>query len=128
MRQDLISDVMYVMNNAENMGKGTCTVPASKLIKDVLMVMQKAGYVGSFEFIDDSRSGFFQIQLAGHINSARAIKPRFAVKKNEYEKWEERYLPAINFGILVVSTPKGIMSQKDASKQGLGGRLICYVY
>ena len=48
MRQDLLSDVMYVINNAENMGKDTCIVPASRLIKDMLMVMQKSGYLGSF--------------------------------------------------------------------------------
>ncbi len=128
MRQDLLSDVMYVINNAENMGKGICIVPASKLVKDVLMVMQKSGYIGNFEFIDDGKSGFFSIQLVGRVNESRAIKPRFAVKKNEYEKWEERYLPATEFGILIVSTPKGIMSQKDAAKQDLGGRLLCYVY
>lgn len=128
MRQDLLSDVMYVINNAENMGKGSCAIPASKLVKDVLMVMQKHGYIGNFEFIDDGKSGSFQVHLVGRVNSSRAIKPRFAVKKNEYEKWEERYLPATDFGILIVSTPKGIMSQKEAAKQGLGGRLICYVY
>ncbi len=128
MRQDLLSDVMYAINNAENMGKGICIVPASKLVKDILMVMQKYGYIGNFEFIDDGKSGFFNIGLAGRVNKSRIIKPRFAVKKNEYEKWEERYLPATEFGILIVSTPKGVMSQKDAAKQGLGGRLLCYVY
>ncbi len=128
MRQDLLSDVMYVINNAENMGKDTCIVPASRLIKDMLMVMQKSGYLGSFEFVDDGKSGFFNIQLVGRINKSRAIKPRFAVRKAEYEKWEERYLPATDFGILIVSTPKGVMSQKEAAKQGLGGRLLCYVY
>jgi len=128
MRHDLLSDVMYVMNNAENVGKGSCVVPAARLMKDVLMVMQKSGYIGNFEFIDDGKSGFFQIQLIGRVNKSRAIKPRFAVKKNEYEKWEERYLPATDFGILIVSTPKGVMSQKEAIEKGLGGRLLCYVY
>ena len=128
MRQDLLSDIMYIINNAENMGKGSCNIPASKLVKNVLMVMQQHGYIGNFEFVDDGKSGSFNIQLVGRVNNSRAIKPRFAVKKNEYEKWEERYLPAIDFGILIVSTPKGIMSQKDAAKQGLGGRLLCYVY
>ena len=128
MRQDLLSDVMYVINNAENMGKGSCTIPASRMIKNILMVMKKSGYIDSFEFIDDGKSGSFAVHLVGRINQSRAIKPRFAVKKDEYEKWEERYLPATDFGILIVSTPKGIMSQKEATKLGLGGRLLCYVY
>ncbi len=128
MRQDFLSDVMYVINNAENMGKGSCSIPASRMIKDILMVMQKSGYIGSFEFIDDGKSGSFTVHLIGRVNQSRSIKPRFAVRKNEYEKWEERYLPATDFGILIVSTPKGIMSQKEATKLGLGGRLLCYVY
>ena len=128
MKQDALSDVMYVMNNAETIGKGSCSVPASTLIKDVLMVMQKSGYIGSFEFQDDSKSGSFLVELVGNINKSRIIKPRFNVKKGDYRKWEKRYLPAIDFGILIVSTPKGVMSQRKATEMGLGGRLLGYVY
>ncbi|MEM7819834.1 MAG: 30S ribosomal protein S8 [Candidatus Aenigmatarchaeota archaeon] len=128
MRHDLLSDVLYVINNAEKLGRKSCIVPASKLIKNVLKVMQKSGYIGSFEFIDDGKSGKLQIELIGRINKTRAIRPRFSVKKDEYEKWESRYLPAKDFGILIVSTSKGIMTQKDAIEKGLGGKLLCYVY
>ncbi len=128
MRHDLISDVLYVMNNAENIGKGTCTVPASKLVKNVLKVLQKEKYIGNFEFIDDGKSGHFTIELIGRINSSRSIKPRFFVKKDEFEKWETRYLPAKGFGILIVSTSKGMMSQTEAAAAGIGGRLIGYIY
>ena len=128
MKHDAVADVMYVMNNAENIGKGSCSVPASTLIKDILMVMQKSGYIGSFEFRDNSKSGSFEVELIGNINKSRIIKPRFNVKRNEYRKWEKRYLPAIGMGILIVSTPKGVMSQKEATEKSLGGRLLCYVY
>ena len=57
-----------------------------------------------------------------------AIKPRFAVKATEYEKFEKRYLPAKGFGILIVSTVKGLMTHYEAKQQGLGGRLIAYCY
>lgn len=128
MRHDLLTDVLYVMNNAENIGRTSCTVPASKLVKDVLMVIQRAGYVGSFEFVDDRKAGKFSIGLVGKINKVRAVRPRFAVKKDEFEKWESRYLPARGFGLLIVSTPKGVMSQKEAAELGIGGRLLGYVY
>lgn len=128
MRHDLLSDVMYVLNNAEEIGERFCNVPASSLVKNVLMVMQKAGYISSFEFIDDGKSGSFRVELVGKINKSRSIRPRFAVKKDEYEKWESRYLPSKGFGILIVSTPKGVMSQKDAAAAGTGGRLLGYVY
>ena len=128
MKHDLLSDVFYVMNNAEVYGKKGCTVPASNLVKNVLKVLQKYGYIGSFEFIADGRQGLFNIELVGKINKSRAVRPRFPVKKNEYEKWETRYLPAKDIGILIVSTPKGVMSQKDAEEKSTGGRLLGYVY
>jgi len=128
MRHDLLTDVMYVINNAENIGRKSVTVPASKLVKEVLMVVQRSGYIGSFEFVDDRKSGKFNIELIGKINMTRAVRPRFAIKKDEFEKWEGRYLPARDFGMLVVSTSKGVMSQKEAAQLGIGGRLLCYVY
>lgn len=128
MRHDILSDVMFALNNAEKNGKKSCIVPASKLIKNILLVMQKSDYIGSFEFIDDGKSGKFSIELIGRINESRAVRPRFAVKKGRYEKWESRYLPAKDFGILIVSTPKGVMSQKEAAQNGLGGRLVGYVF
>lgn len=128
MRQDLLGDVLFVLNNAEKTGKRSCVVPASKLIKNVLLVIQKEGYIGSFEFVDDGKGGKFQAEMIGRINKSRLIKPRFAVKKNGYEKWEKRYLPARGFGLLIVSTYRGVMSQKDAVAQGLGGKLVAYIY
>ncbi|MBI2971959.1 MAG: 30S ribosomal protein S8 [Candidatus Aenigmarchaeota archaeon] len=128
MKQDLLADVLFVLNTAEQTGKKTCIVPSSRLIKNVLLVVQKEGYIGRFEFIDDGKGGKFEVELIGRINKSRTIKPRFAVKKNEYEKWEKRFLPARDFGILIVSTPKGVMSQKDAASSELGGKLVAYLY
>ncbi len=128
MRHDLLADALYVINNAEKIGRKTCKIPASKLLKEVLMVIQRAGYIGSFEFVDDRKSGEFVLELVGKINKIRAIRPRFPVPKDEFEKWEARYLPARDFGLLIISTPKGVMSQKEAEEQGIGGRLLGYVY
>ncbi|MBI4018191.1 MAG: 30S ribosomal protein S8 [Candidatus Aenigmarchaeota archaeon] len=128
MRHDILTDVMYSLNNAEKNGKKTCVVPASKTVKNVLAVMQGAGYIGAFDFIDDGKSGFFEVKLVGKINESRGIRPRFAVKKDEYEKWEKRFLPARGFGMLIISTSKGLMDQKQAGEKRLGGRLMGYVY
>ncbi|MBI2172679.1 MAG: 30S ribosomal protein S8 [Candidatus Aenigmarchaeota archaeon] len=128
MRHDILSDVLYVMNNAEKIGRATCTIPASNLVKNVLKVLQKENYIGSFEFADDGKSGHFAVELIGKINFSRSIKPRFFVKKDDYEKWEKRYLPAKGYGVMIVSTSKGVMSQKEAEKLGIGGRLLGCVY
>jgi len=127
MRHDILSDVLFILNNTENIGKRSCDVPASNLVKNVLSVIQKSGYIGSFDFTDE-RKEKFRVELVGRINKTRIIRPRFSVKKDEYEKWETRFLPAKDFGLLIVSTPKGVMSQNDAIEKGLGGKLLGFIY
>jgi small subunit ribosomal protein S8 len=90
--------------------------------------MQKNGYVGEFEFIDDGRAGKYRIQLLGRINRCGVIKPRYSVKVQNLEDWEERYLPSRDVGVLIVSTPKGVVSHVDARGSKSGGRLLAYVY
>ena len=85
-------------------------------------------YIGNFEYIDDNRAGQFKVELEGNINKCGVIKPRHAVKKDEFEKFEKRYLPAKNFGILIVTTPEGIMTHYEAKERGIGGRLLAYMY
>ncbi|AIF68797.1 30S ribosomal protein S8 [Palaeococcus pacificus DY20341] len=126
---DPLANALSHMTNSEKVGKGEVYIkPASKLIGEVLRVMQQNGYIGEFEFIDDGRAGIYRVQLKGKINKTGAIKPRFPVKAKEYEKWEKRFLPAFDFGILIVSTSQGIMTHKEAREKGIGGRLIAYVY
>jgi len=64
----------------------------------------------------------------GRINDCGVIKPRFPVKKNEFEKWEKRYLPSPDVGLLVISTSKGVMTHREAKELGIGGVLLAYVY
>jgi len=115
--------------NHELVGKKECIVkPASKVIAATLRVLQAAGYIGEFEFIDDGRAGIFRVQLLGRINKCGVIKPRLPAKYRDFEGWEKRYLPARNFGVLVVSTPEGVMSHSEAKNKKTGGRLLAYVY
>ena len=126
---DPLSNTLSAISNGEERRKRECiTWPASKLIGQVLRVMQKHGYIGEFEFIDDGGAGKFKIQLLGRINKARAIRPRFSVKADEIELLEKRFLPSRNVGILILSTNKGVMSHLDAKKMKIGGRLLAYVY
>jgi len=129
MLNDPLANALVAIKNAERVGKRECTIkPASKLIGRVLKLMQDYGYIEVFEWIDDGKAGVFKVILKGNINDCNVIKPRYSIKKNEFEKWESRYLPAENFGILIISTNKGIISQYEAKKEGIGGRLLGYVY
>ncbi|MBI4394535.1 MAG: 30S ribosomal protein S8 [Euryarchaeota archaeon] len=126
---DPLADALTLIKNAERVGKMECEVrPASKLIGRVLKVMNESGFIGTFEFVDDEKSGIFKVNLIGHINDCGVIKPRFSVKRTEFEKWEARYLPARNFGALILSTTAGVMSHYNAKEQNTGGKLLAYVY
>lgn len=126
---DPLANALTTIRNHEERRKKECIIcPASKLIGKVLRIMQSKGYIGEIEFIDDGRTGKFRVQLFGRINDCRAIKPRHAVKVREMEKWEKRYLPAKDVGILILTTPHGVMTHEEAKKRHIGGRLLAYVY
>ncbi len=126
---NVLSNLFTSLQNAEMRNKKECMViPASKLASEVLRVLQKKRYVGEFEFIDDGVGGKLRVQLLGRINKCGVISPRFPVRSSKLVDWEHRYLPAVGVGILIVSTPKGVMPHSDAQEKRLGGRLIGYVY
>jgi small subunit ribosomal protein S8 len=128
MRHDLISDVLSAIQNGDKVGKKETVSPASALVKSVLQVLQKNGFVGNFELVDDGRGGKFRISLTGKINRCGAVRPRFSVGKDEWEMWERRFLPAAGFGLLIVSTSNGVMTHEEAKKHGVGGKLLGFVY
>ncbi|MEM3412164.1 MAG: 30S ribosomal protein S8 [archaeon] len=126
---DILVNALNQIKNAELRAHKECQIqPTSKLVGIVLQIMQKNGYLGPFEFIDDGRGGIYKVSLIGKINNCGAIKPRFSVKKNEISKFEKRYLPAKNIGLLIISTSQGIMTNKDAKEKKIGGKLLAFVY
>jgi len=128
MLQDQLADALSAIKNSEHVGKNSCVIRASKVIKAVLQIMQDEGYIGAFELIDDGRGGKFKIDLKGKIIDCNAVKPRYSVKTDEFEKWEKRFLPAREFGLLILSTSKGVMSHKKAKELKIGGKLLAFVY
>ena len=129
MLNDPLAAALSKMLNAERVGKKEVIVrPASRMIKKVLDLMNELGYVGSYEETITDQGGNIKINLLGNINKCGVVKPRFSTKKNEYEKWEKRYLPAKDFGIILVSTPQGVMTHNQAKDQKLGGKLLAYCY
>jgi len=126
---DTLSNGLTAIMNNELRNKRDCVIsPASKLLGRVLRVLQLSGYIGEFEFIDDGRSGKFKVQLLGRVNKCGAIKPRYSVSADGFENWEKTFLPARDVGILVISTPLGVLSHKEAREKNVGGRLLAYVY
>ena len=94
----------------------------------MLTIMQSMGYIGEFEKTEDGRGGGFRVELVGAINRCGVIKPRYSVKRADFEKWESRYLPAQDFGMLLVTTNQGIMHHYQAKEARIGGRLLAFVF
>ena len=129
MLNDPLANMMSLILNNELVGKSECLIkPCSKIIRELLRVMKENGYVGDFEEVEHSRGNYIKLTLLGSINKCGVIKPRYSVKKNNFESFEKRYLPAKDVGILVVSTPAGIVTHYDAKSKKIGGKLLAYVY
>ena len=126
---DTLSNTLSKIDMYEKLGRSDCIIPiSSKIIKKVLDLMNDTNYIGKYEITKTSRGEILKVNLTGSINKCGVVKPRFSVKKNDFEKYEKRYLPAQNFGILIVSTSQGIMTNYEAKEKNLGGKLLAYVY
>jgi small subunit ribosomal protein S8 len=124
----LVNALNTILNHEERRLNKCIIAPASGLIGRVLRLIQSKGYIGEIEFIDDGRQGKFRVQLFGRINNCKAITPRFKTKISEMEKWEKRFLPSRNLGVVILSTHKGVMDHIQAQEENLGGILLAYVY
>ncbi len=128
MLNDPLANALNNIMNAQRVGKLVCVAtPVSKIIKQVLQMMQDNHYIGSVEY-KDAKGGIATINLLGAVNKCGVIKPRFSVQKEEYTKFEKRFLPARDFGLIIVSTSQGLMTHIEAKQKGLGGKLIAFIY
>lgn len=124
-----LANMMSSIKNASAIGKDEVLVrQTSSICTEVLRLMQQRGYVGEFETIDDSRGKVYRIKLTHTINNCGAISPRTPIRAGKIEGWEKRYLPAQGFGMLVISSSKGLLTHEEAKKKGIGGKLVAFVY
>lgn len=115
--------------NAEKIGRAECAIQVtSRIIKKVLDVFKTYNYIKNYESIGNPKKPTIKVLLNGNINRCAVIKPRFSVQLDEFEKFEKRFLPASNFGILILTTSKGIITNQEAKEKKIGGRLLAYVY
>jgi len=129
MNNDTLAHAMSAIMNYEKIGRKEIVVhPTSKVMKKVFELLQNSRYLGAAETVTAAKGGYIKVNLLGAINKCGVIKPRFAVSWDEIEKFEKRYLPAKDIGIIIVSTEEGMMTHKEAKEKGKGGRLIAYCY
>ena len=128
MFMDRLAEAINIMKTHERMGREECIVDSTKLLKSVLATLKKESYVNDFEEYKDGKAMKIRIKLSNRINSIGVVKPRYAIQKDTIAKYEARYIPSKDFGILVISTPQGLMTNREAREKMTGGRLVLYVY
>ena len=126
MSQDVVADALNQIMNCKGAGKEYLEVNKySKLLMNVLEIAKDNGYIEKYGL--DEKEKKIKIKL-GKINKCLAIKPRFNVTVDEIEKYMRRFLPSRNFGIILISTSKGLITQREAYEKNIGGNLIAYFY
>ena len=121
---DLLANALNSIKVAEGKGQRTCDVPSSKLIHAVLLTLKENGWIQNIEKTDYT----LKVTLNGTVNNCGAVKPRFFVKNTEWEKYETRLLPSKDVGVIIVSTPTGILTHTQAKAKKVGGTLLAFVY
>jgi len=128
-RISVLNDALVSIVNAERRGKRQVLIrPSSRVVVRFLSVMQKHGYIGDFEIIDDHRAGKIVVQLVGRLNKCGVISPRYPVPLSEMEKWVSAMLPARSFGFVVLTTSSGIMDHEEARRKHVSGKILGYFY
>ncbi len=125
---DVFADAINKIKVYEAAGMYECVVPSTKLLLTVLAKMKENSYIKDFEEFKDGKFNSIKITLSKRINDIGVIKPRYPVTLADIQRYETRYIPSKDFGMLIVSTPQGIMTNKQAREKHVGGRLLAYVY
>ena len=125
---DRFTDAINQIKTDERIGREGCVLDSTKLVKKVLEVMKRESYIKDYEEFTDGKFKKLRVKLANKINKIGVVKPRFAVSYKIIQKYETRYIPSRDFGILLISTSKGVMTNREMKEARIGGRLIAYVY
>jgi small subunit ribosomal protein S8 len=125
---DRLAEAINVIKTHERMGRDECVVNSTRLLKSVLKTLKDESYIKDFEEFKDGKFMKIRVMLSNRINAMGVVKPRYAIQKDTIQKYESRYIPSKDFGILVISTPKGLMTNREARQKMTGGRLVLYVY
>ena len=124
-----LATVLSRIQNAERLGKRELTTHVnSKVIRAVLQILKDEGYIAAFTETPDKKGASLTITLCGRLNKTGVITPKFNVKTEDFVQFEKRYLPAKDFGALILTTNKGVITHKKAKEENVGGKLIAYVY
>ena len=132
MNTDPIADYLTRIRNANSAGHKVVSIPASNLKKEITKILFDQGYILSYKFEDNSTQGSIKIALKyDSYTKEPVIKKLERISKPGLRKYSDsESLPRVlnGLGIAIISTSKGVMTDKEARKTNVGGEVICLVY
>lgn len=132
MNTDPISDFLTRIRNAQKANHRVVEIPASNLKKRITEILFDQGYILNFKFENNNAQGSIKIALKYHpVTKQPAIRSLERISRPGLRKYvHTSSIPRVinGLGIAILSTSKGVMTNKEAKKQNVGGELLCYVY
>lgn len=130
---DPISDFLTRIRNASNAKHRVVEIPASNLKKEITKILFEKGYILNYKFVEGGNpQGIIKIALKYHpVSKVAAIRNLSRISKPGLRKYAQSdNLPRVinGLGIAIISTSKGVMTDKEARSQKVGGEVLCYVY
>lgn len=128
---DPVADFLTRVRNANLVNHEKVEVPASRVKKAIADIFKAEGYIKDCEFIDDGKQGIIRVYLKYGPNKQKVITGLKRISRPGLRVYAKKdQIPRVlgGLGTAVISTSKGIMADKDARKQGLGGEVICYIW
>ncbi|MBI4983013.1 MAG: 30S ribosomal protein S8 [Candidatus Omnitrophica bacterium] len=129
-RTDLIADAFTMIRNAMMAKKETVDIPASNTLKTIMGILKKESYIEDFKLIEDNKQGIVRVYLK-YIAAKPAIRNIERVSRpglRLYVKHDEMPPVLRGRGLALVSTPKGLVTDKEARELGVGGEIIGYIW
>lgn len=128
---DPIADMLTRIRNASSVKHETVEVPASKMKKEIARILLEEGYIRGYDVIEDTKQGMIKIQLKYAGNGQRVITGLKKISKPGMRVYADRQsVPRVynGIGISIISTSKGVLTDRQAREKGVGGEVICYVW
>jgi len=128
---DPIADMLTRIRNANMVKHEKLELPASKLKKEIAEILKREGYIRDFEYIEDSKQGALRIFLKYGVNEQRVITGIKRISKpglRVYAKATEVPRVLNGLGTAIVSTSKGVLTDKEARSQAVGGEVLAYIW
>ena len=128
---DPIADMLTRIRNANTVGHETVEIPASRMKKSIAEILKAEGYIADFEVIDDNKQGIIKVTMKYGANKEKGISGIKKISKPGLRVYASKdELPRVlgGLGIAIISTNKGVVTDKVARKENVGGEVLAFVW